>query len=188
MLRRLFFNFAYYKKPIWDTGTSPPELLTFIATHQPGRALELGCGTGTNAITLAKAGWEVTAVDFAFRALQIAKRKAQNAGAEIDFHWENVTRLKSINGPYDLILDIGCFHSLSSRDHGKYIANLLHLLSPQGTFLLYVFFKDQAEILGPGITEDAVHNLSQKLVLLQRTDSTERGFRPSAWLSFRKGM
>ncbi len=186
MLRRLFFNFAYYQRPIWDTGISPPELLTFITTHQPGRALELGCGTGTNALSLAKAGWRVTAVDFAYRAIQIAKRKAQREGAEIDFHWENVTRLKSINGPFDLILDIGCFHSLSTKDHANYIANLLRLLSPQGTYLVYVFFKNQAEVLGPGITEEAVQNLSQKLKLVQRADSTERGFRPSAWMSFQK--
>jgi methylase of polypeptide subunit release factors len=74
MMRKLFFNLAYLQKPVWDTGISPPELLDFIANHNPGRALDLGCGTGTNSITLAKHGWEVTGVDFVKRAINLARR------------------------------------------------------------------------------------------------------------------
>ncbi len=61
MFRRLAFNFWYFRKPPWDSGISPPELLEFIRTHPAGKAIDLGCGTGTNVITLAKAGWQVTA-------------------------------------------------------------------------------------------------------------------------------
>ena len=44
-----------------------------------GRALDLGCGTGTNSIYLAQHGWETTGVDFVPRAIGIAKRKAEAA-------------------------------------------------------------------------------------------------------------
>ena len=52
-LRRLSFLLWYFRDPPWDTNISPPELLDFINRHPPGRVLDLGCGTGTNVITLA---------------------------------------------------------------------------------------------------------------------------------------
>ena len=54
MLRRLNFTFWYYFHPPWDSGISPPELLEFIEQHPAGRAIDLGCGTGTNVVTLAQ--------------------------------------------------------------------------------------------------------------------------------------
>ena len=186
MLRKLWFNLAYIGKPIWDTGISPPELIDFLSSHENGRALELGCGTGTNAITLAKSGWQVTAVDFAFRALRSAKIKARQENIKIDFRWENVDRLRNIFGCFDLILDIGCFHSLALEVRSKYIANIDRFLSPEGTYLLYIFFKESDEIFGPGVTEETIRILSQAFELIQRKDSTERGIRPSAWIWFQK--
>ena len=61
--RRWLFNLWYFQRPPWDSGISPPELMEFIRSSQPGRALDLGCGTGTNIITLAKNGWQVTGVE-----------------------------------------------------------------------------------------------------------------------------
>ena len=60
LLRRFLFHYWYFGQPPWDTGVSPPELLDFIQNHKPGRAIDIGCGTGTNVITLANAGWNVT--------------------------------------------------------------------------------------------------------------------------------
>jgi methylase of polypeptide subunit release factors len=65
IFRKLFFNLWYFRDPPWDTGISPPELIDFINSNPPGKALDIGCGTGTNAIRLAKEGWRVTGVDFA---------------------------------------------------------------------------------------------------------------------------
>ncbi len=184
MLRRLWFNLAYYQKPIWDTGISPPELLDFINTHSPGRALDLGCGTGTNAITLAKSGWEVTGVDFAYRAIKLARNKAKQEKADITFKYGSVTDLKTTGGSYELVLDLGCFHSLDAADRSRYIENLPRLLAPGATFLLYVFLKPHSLMPGPGVQEADITSIQGVLQLVQRENGTEAFSRPSSWLTF----
>jgi cyclopropane fatty-acyl-phospholipid synthase-like methyltransferase len=186
MLRRLWFNLAYLHKPIWDTGNSPQELLDFITTHEPGRALDLGCGTGTNVITLAKHGWEVVGVDFANRAIGLAKKKAQQAGVDADLHHEDVTKLNSIKGRFDLILDMGCFHSLPSSKRPSYILNISQLLADTGTMLLYMFYMSTPDGYGPGASDEDVRFITQSLRVVERKDSTERGIRPSTWFTLQK--
>jgi cyclopropane fatty-acyl-phospholipid synthase-like methyltransferase len=186
MLQKLWFNLAYYQKPVWDTGISPQELLNFISTHTPGKALDLGCGTGTNVITLAKSGWQVTGVDFAWRAIRTAKKKAQHLGIKAELLVEDVTHLDSISSSFDFILDMGCFHSLTPKDHLKYLANVNRMLAPLGTYMLYVFLKTRDEDKGPGVTENDMINLSKILKLTHRLDGTERGVHPSAWFTFQK--
>ena len=88
------FQWRYWRRQTpWDTQITPPEVMEFIARTPPGKALDLGCGTGTNAITLARHGWQVTGVDFASKAISAARRKAAGAGLKIDFHTADVTDL-----------------------------------------------------------------------------------------------
>src|ERR1041385_3559247 len=112
LFRRLLFHYWYFGQPPWDTGISPPELLEFIQTHTPGRAIDIGCGTGTNVITLAQVGWKVTGVDFAPRAIQIAKQKLRKAKVQAELFVKDATNLKGIHGPFDLAFDLGCFHTI----------------------------------------------------------------------------
>jgi cyclopropane fatty-acyl-phospholipid synthase-like methyltransferase len=185
MFRKVFFNLQYFKQPPWDTGISPPELIQFMAGHAPGRALDLGCGTGTNAIELAKRGWQVTGIDFARRAIRIAHTKAKMAGVQIDFRVADVSELPDIAGPFDLILDIGCFHSLPLTARTRYLANLDHLLGVSGSFMFYAFLctPDQQ---GIGVGEADLDHLMNKYRLVYRKDGTERGQRPSAWFIFER--
>lgn len=184
LARRIRFQWRYFWNPPWDTGISPPELIAFIKNHPLGRALDLGCGTGTNAITLARHGWEVTGVDFAWRAIKIARRKARQAGLNIDLRVGDVIVLDDIHGPFDLILDIGCFHSLPENVKPAYIENLDRLLAPQGFYLMYGFFREPTES-GPGMLEEDLEMISARLKLANREDGTGRGMRPSAWLAYR---
>lgn len=183
--RRLFFNFFYLGSPPWDTGITPPELEDYIQNHPPGRALDLGCGTGTNTITLAKHGWEVTGVDFVGRAIRTARRRASEAGLEVSFLVDDVTRLEQIIDSFDLVLDIGCFHSLTQKGKLKYLRNLPRLLKSSGNFLLYIFFKEDPS-QNSGLMEDELEMLNETLLLVKRQNGTERGLRPSAWLTYQK--
>ncbi len=82
MLRRLEFDLWYLFRPPWDSGISPPELFEFMAGHAPGRAIDLGCGTGTNVVTLATHGWQVIGLDFSPRAVRIAATQDPRRGPD----------------------------------------------------------------------------------------------------------
>ena len=186
MLSKLFFKLAYLQSPVWDTGISPPELLDFIAAHTPGQALDLGCGTGTNAITLAQHGWLVTGVDFTPMAIRRAKQKAKEKQVKVDLRLADVTQLRELTGPFDLIFDLGCFHSLPTNSRQAYIANVVRLLADTGTFLLYTFIRTGPSVGLPGSTEAELQVIDQSLHIVERKDGTERGLFASAWLTIQK--
>jgi SAM-dependent methyltransferase len=184
--KKIFFNLWYLGNPPWDTGISPPELKQFMENHPPGRALDLGCGTGTNVITLAKNGWQATGVDFVGRAIGEARRKARQAGVEAHFLVQDVTRLEGVEGPFDLILDMGCFHTLERDSVQAYCANLERLLASGGTYLMYGFFSPEDG--STGLSQAHLACLNETLNLVDRQDGTERGRRPSAWFTYRKNQ
>ena len=187
MLRRLSFHTWYFRQPPWDTGISPPELLEFIESHTPGRAIDLGCGTGTNIITLARAGWQVTGVDFAPRAITLARRKLKEAGIDADVNVKDVTRLNGIQGPYDLAFDLGCFHGISQNKRSRYLEQLDRILAPGGFWLIYGFIKPEANHASSGLDEAEISVISSRLTLLTRRESfDDKRHKSSAWFLFQK--
>ena len=142
MLRRLMFQLAYrVGRPRWDTGQTPPELTRLADRLGPGRALDLGCGTGTNAVYLAQRGWQAVGVDFVGRSIAAARRRAHDAGvaAGCAFIVADVTRLDAVNGPFDLAVDIGCYNSIAESGRRRVAASLARLVRPGGTYFLYAF-------------------------------------------------
>lgn len=86
-------------------GRGPnPTLTNALADVAPGRALELGAGSGTNAVWLAQKGWHVTAVDWSSVALANARRQADEAGVELDTQERNVFEWQPPAGAFDLVL------------------------------------------------------------------------------------
>src|SRR6266852_6114291 len=133
--RRLFFQLAYLVgfKP-WDSGVSPPELVELVEGPDalpPGRAIDLGCGTGTNCGYMLAHGWDVTGVDYVPRAIRAAKRKAPGAKVLTG----DVTRLADVgvDGPFDLLLDIGCFHSIAEERRDAYVSEAARIARTGGT-------------------------------------------------------
>jgi SAM-dependent methyltransferase len=181
LLKRLVFQLWYYRNPPWDTHISPPELHEFIESHPPGRALDLGCGTGTNAILLAQCGWQVTGIDFAWKAISTAKRTAHQAHLVVDFRVGDVSRLTGIRVPFDLILDIGCYHSLDRTQRMAYCANLDRYLAAGGSWLLYGFL--QSPTFPTGLSEGDFHTFEGVMQLLSRQDSRDDN-RAAVWLHY----
>ncbi len=188
MLRKLFFLFQYlFGSPPWDTGVSPPELMDFIEGHEPGRALDIGCGTGTNAITLAEHGWCVVGVDFIPKAIRAARRKARRAGvADVTtFRADDVLNLDPGLGPFDLVLDIGCFHTFAGGDVIRYAELVEDLTAPGGAVLLYAHMKEDPSE-EHGAAEADILSLGKGMDLVHRKDTMEGESRKSVWLTFRK--
>jgi SAM-dependent methyltransferase len=106
-----------------------------------GRALDLGCGPGRNALHLAGAGFTVDAVDLSPEAVGWARERAREAGADVRFHVGDAFALSGteLSGPYDLIYDSGCFHHLPPHRRISYLALLDRALAPGGHFALACF-------------------------------------------------
>ena len=184
-LRRLQFNLWYFRTPPWDSGITPPELFEFIQSHPAGRAIDIGCGTGTNVVTLAKTGWQVTGFDFAQRAIQIAKRKAKKANVQASLFTDDATRMKNVTGQFDLALDLGCFHSLENK--ADYLTQLDRILAPNGFWLMYGFLKPNSQPSAPGLVDSDLDMISaQALTLLTRRNGFDKRERPSAWFLYQK--
>jgi SAM-dependent methyltransferase len=105
----------------------------------PGRALDLGCGPGRNALHLAAAGFQVDAVDLSPAAISWARDRATAAGLDIAFHCGDAFAADALSGPYDLIYDSGCFHHLPPHRRVSYRALLTRALAPGGHFGLSCF-------------------------------------------------
>jgi 2-polyprenyl-3-methyl-5-hydroxy-6-metoxy-1,4-benzoquinol methylase len=181
-LERWLFEWRYWRgRTPWDTRITPPEVEAFLVNATPGRALDLGCGTGTNAITLARHGWEVTGIDFAARAIRSARRKAAQAGLRIDFRAGDVTDLSGLTGLYDYVLDIGCLHSLDPVGQVKYAAELEHVVQPGGQYMLYAWLPKQWGNTSRGLSPEQVGLLFAPAFAVTRTAlGGERGM-GSAW-------
>ena len=187
LFRRLLFQYWYFGQPKWDTGISPPELLDFIEKHKPARAIDIGCGTGTNVITLAKAGWQVTGVDFAPRAIQLAKQKLKSTKTQAELYVSDATRLKGIVGPYELAMDIGCFHSIPKAGKADYLQQLQRILAPNGFWLIYGFCTSDALPAGTGLDEADISLISSQLTPVWRRDGfDDKRNRSYAWFLFQK--
>ncbi|WP_405588798.1 class I SAM-dependent methyltransferase [Streptomyces sp. NBC_01190] len=107
----------------------------------PGRALDLGCGAGRNAVFLASRGFEVDAVDLSPVAVAWGKDRARAADVDVRFLCGDAFTLPAteLGGPYDLVVDSGCFHHLPPHRRISYLRLLDRVLAPGGHLALTSF-------------------------------------------------
>lgn len=89
---------------------------------KPCKTLEIGCGTGTDAIWLAKKGFSVTAVDAIELPIKLAREKAIDENVECNFLVRDFLRDEIPESPFDFIFDRGYFHSYKTNKSRKKIA------------------------------------------------------------------
>jgi SAM-dependent methyltransferase len=140
-LKARIWDRMYRGTPSWELGQPDPVLVRALDDRRvqgPGRALDVGCGTGDNAIELAARGFEVTAIDIADRPLAMAREKAAAAGVTVEFRRADVTRLGQLGGAFDLVVDRGLLMSLfGERARGPYASALIRLTAEGGSHYQY---------------------------------------------------
>jgi len=138
------------RHPPWNSGMAAPDLREAVEKGdiKPCRVVVLGCGSGTNAIYLAKQGFDVTAIDVAPTALSIAEADAGKAGVKVKWLLADVLALPDLE-PFDLIFDRGCYHNVRYVDAKGFIASLDRLSRPDTRFFVLSLDRDKA----PGVRE-----------------------------------
>ena len=161
----------------WEHEEAPEQLknLTEEWAMPVGRALDIGCGTGSDAVYLAEQGWTVTAVDGVGQALSKARARAGSRGVEVNWVQGDVCRLEQlgIDDGFDLMLDRGCFHDFTDDQRDRYARAVSAVASP-GAVLLMFAFQPRSRGLGPrGVTgEELMRHLGQDWELLSSTQDT----------------
>lgn len=135
----------------WDSGLPSRELQRVLAERSiaPCRAIDLGCGTGTNSVFLAARGFDVTGVDCAPFALEAARRKAASAGVRVNWVEADVQHFGRDLEPFALVFDRGCYHCCRRVDLEGYRQTLRNVTRPGARFLILAGNANEASEGGP---------------------------------------
>ena len=184
MIHRFFFELRYLLGDArWDTGVSPPELIDYLREHPPGRALDVGCGTGTNSMTMAGFGWSVLGIDVSTLAVHFARRKARLSQADVHFKRCDFTRIGAQAQPFDFVLDLGCLHTLPRGQRSAYKHILRRSTTTGSDYLLYTWLKVDPDDALEAPTESELRDLLHPEFELTDLSLGSDHEHTSAWLS-----
>jgi len=132
----------------WDHGMVDYNLIEAVSRHNIAacRTLDIGCGTGENAIWLSRQGFEVVACDLSSTAIQRAKDKLANVKADVFFLVADFLVDAISDAPFGFIFDRGCLHCMSEdSDRTAYVQKVADLLESGGYWLSLVGNADEGE-------------------------------------------
>lgn len=139
----MFWDEVYKGTPPWDLGYPQPAFQALIQSGEikPGRALDIGCGRGENAIMLAMNGCEVTGIDLAKEAVSEAKAKAIERHVKINFAVGNVLQMDQLfkEGEFDIIIDSGLFHVMTDEERPVFARQVHRALKEGGKYFMLCF-------------------------------------------------
>ena len=189
-----FFNEKYKSKNTpWELGKVDSNLVKIVTQNKikPCNALEIGCGTGDNAIWLRTQGFKVTATDFSDFAIKKAKKKSESKNIKIDFVVNDFFKTSFKKDFCEFVFDRGCFHSFDSNDDRKKIAeNISSHIKKNGFWLSFIGNKDEKrkkDEIGPpqrsaGDIINAVEPFFKIIFLVSDYFDSKREKPPKAWI------
>jgi ubiquinone/menaquinone biosynthesis C-methylase UbiE len=142
------FQVAYEGNPAWDLGR-PQKPYIEIADQITGSVLDVGCGTGDNALFFAQRGQPVLGIDFVPFAIREARRKAEELGVNAEFLQMDALQLASLQREFNSVIDCGLFHVLSDADRHPYIQGLSRVTKNGGKVFLMCFSEKEPGNTGP---------------------------------------
>ncbi|MEQ8718145.1 MAG: class I SAM-dependent methyltransferase [Acidimicrobiales bacterium] len=133
---------------VWSEGPNA-FLPTEVAGLAPGRALDLACGEGRNALWLAEQGWDVTGVDFSEAGVDKGRRFGDERGITVDWQVADITVWRP-GAPFDLVVIF--YLQLPAEEMATVLAMAAEAVAPGGTFLLVAHDRSNLEsgYGGPG--------------------------------------
>lgn len=155
----------------WDSGRPSAELRKLLEEMniRPCRALELGCGTGTNALFLAQQGFDVTGVDLSPTAIETACRRAQQENLPVQFEQRDLLTWREPAIRWEFLFDRGCYHCLREPTPTPFLDLAERLLAPGGWYISLIGRPDPEEAGGPPrVTEDEIRwELGERFQIVQ---------------------
>jgi len=145
---RTTFESAYAGQAPWDIGR-PQQAFLDVADRVAGSVLDVGCGTGENALLFASRRHKVTGIDFLEEPIQRARRKAAERGLQASFFVMDALALKDLPEVFDSVIDSGLFHVFSDDDRKRYVEGLATVLKPGGRLFLLCFSDREPGTQGP---------------------------------------
>ncbi|MBW4519215.1 MAG: class I SAM-dependent methyltransferase [Scytolyngbya sp. HA4215-MV1] len=137
-----------------------------------GKVLDLGTGPGTQAIALAKRGFQVTATDLSATAIQLAQEKAQAEGFAITFRQDDILN-SHLEHTFDFVLDRGVFHVFAPELRSDYVTVLSRLVKPSGYLFLKCFSSLEPGEEGPyRFTPEDIHEIFGDRFTVQSIEQT----------------
>lgn len=132
---------AYQTTPPWDIGRPQPAFVRLVQAGElnKGKALDIGCGTGENALYLAENGFSVIGVDLSSRAIAAARAKATQRKLKVEFRSGNALSLDFKDNFFDDAIDSGLFHTFNDNDRPVYAREVARVLAPNGKYCMLCF-------------------------------------------------
>ena len=136
--------------PPWEIGRPQGAIQRLVArVGLAGPVLDLGCGTGENAIWLAMQGYRVTGIDAASLAIARARAKADNRGVTLELKVADALDLATFGRVFGTIIDCGLFHSFSDEGQRAYRDSVAMAMRPGSVLHILCFSEHEPRWGGP---------------------------------------
>jgi SAM-dependent methyltransferase len=133
----------------WDIGGPQPELVRLVEGGLiTGSVLDVGCGTGENALYLAARGHAVFGLDGSATAIELARKKAEERKLPVQFHVWDALELGRLRKRFETVIDVGLFHVFADQDRRRYAESLAEVTAPGSDLFILCFSTEEPP--GPG--------------------------------------